>query len=113
MPAAAAFECGEIIGAPFYFQLIQFGITNSLFLYYANDFVEGSKSIFAGNFRLVKNACGHLRRAVVAENIVYTAVGFHGDLFFENQFAMHATGAAAVQSLVEKSHGAPIGCAAR
>jgi len=52
MPASAAFEGGEIIRAPLYFQLIQFGITNSFLLYCANDFVEGRKSIFAGNLRL-------------------------------------------------------------
>ena len=67
----------------------------------------------AGKFRLVQDARDHLRGAVVAEDVVDAAVGFDGDLFFEHQFAMQASGAAAVQRLIEQGHGAPIARAAR
>ena len=57
----------------------------------------------------MQDARHHLRRAVVAEDVVDASVGFDGDLLFENEFTMHAPRAATVQGLIEQRHRAPIG----
>src|SRR5205823_1778236 len=83
--ATASFKCGEIVGTEFHFELLEFVTRDASLLYLADHGIKSSQSGFAGVFRLVQNFCDHLRWAVVAEEIVNTAVDFHGDLLFENQ----------------------------
>jgi len=57
---------------------------------------NASSVTVVGIFRFVQDAGGHLRGAVVGENVVNAAFGFDGDLFFEYEFAMDASRAAAL-----------------
>src|SRR6202030_981238 len=86
---------------------------DAIFLDFADYGVEGGERGFAGKFWFVQDARNHLRRAVVAEDVVDATVGFHGNLFFEHEFAMEASSTASVQRHIEQSHGAPITGAAR
>ena len=65
-----------------------------------------------GEFGLVENARDHLRGAVGFDD-VRAAVGFDGDLLFEDEAAIDAPDAAAVQRAIENRRGVPIGIAAR
>ncbi len=81
---AAAFESGEIIRAPLYFQLFEFVGADAVFSDFANYGVERFECRVARIFRLVHNACGHLRRAVVTEEVINAAAGINGNLLFKN-----------------------------
>src|SRR4029077_15267551 len=103
----AALKRRVIIRAPFHFQLLQFILADALFLHFPNHSVEFRQRRFAGVFRLVQNPRGHLRGAVLAEDVVDAAIGFHGHLFFQHEFTMNSPGSAAVQRLVQQRHRVP------
>ena len=106
--AAPALERGKIIGAKFYFQLVEFVLRDSVLLDFANDRVEFGKRGVTGVLRFVQNLGHHLGWSVVAKDIFDAAINFNGDLSFEDEMAIHAARAAAVQSLIQQNHRAPI-----
>src|SRR6202050_611711 len=110
--AAATFERRVIIGAPFHFELVEFVFADALFLDFTDHGVECGERFFAGVFGFVQDSRDHLRRTVVAEDIVAASVGFAGDLLLQHQLAIRTAGAASVQRLIEQCHRAPIGGAA-
>src|SRR5437588_11016135 len=93
---ASSFESRVIIGSPLYLQLLEFVGANALLLHLVNHGVESGECGFTGMLRLVHNSAGHLRWSVITEKIVDAAVGFHGDLFFQNQFAVKSPCSSAV-----------------
>src|SRR5229473_60740 len=106
--APSAFESGVIVGAPFDLEVLELVLGDAVLLDFADDGVEGIERSCVRIFRLVQNAGGHLRGAVEAENVVNAAIGFNRDLLFEDEFAMDASRASAVQRLIEQRHGVPI-----
>src|SRR6202021_2264256 len=85
-----------------------FVLGDAVLLYFADDDVQGFKRPDVRAFGFVQDAGGHLRGAVETENVVNAALGFDGNLFFEDQFAVNASRSAAVQGLIEQRHGVPI-----
>ncbi len=94
--SAAAFERGVIVGTEFYFELIEFVLRDAALLDFANHGIKLGEGGVAREFGLVQDFGDHLRGAVVAEDVLDAAVDLDGDLFFENEMAVHASGAAAV-----------------
>src|SRR5579864_2605028 len=94
-PAVSSFERGIIIRAKLHFKLLQLVGAASLFLYFAYHRLKRTQSGLARMLRLVENFRHHLRRPVVTEQIVNSAVGFHRDLLLEHQLAIDAARASA------------------
>src|SRR5437016_6000733 len=111
--AAAAFQSRIIVGAEFDFELVEFILRNAVLLDLANNGIKLGKRSVAGVLGLVQNLRYHLRRAVVAENIVDSAIDCDGDLLFKDEMTIHAASAASVKILIEQGHCIPFVGAAR
>src|SRR5216684_2359380 len=116
VPSPAAFQLRVVVRAKLHFHLLKFLGANTLLLQLANCFVEYGEGLVGAELRLVQDACDHLRWAVVVEDVAHRIVdaarSIHRHLLLQDQPAVHASGAAAVQRLVEHCRGVPVGSAA-
>ena len=106
--AASAFKSCIIIGAPLHLQLFQFVSADSLFPHFANHSIESGESFFARVFRLVHNPGCHLRRPVVAEQVIDASLDVNGNLLFLHQYAVDSASPPTVQRLIQQRHSAPV-----
>ena len=114
--AVAAFERRDVVGAKLHFGVLEFIAIDAVLANFVEHCVVRGERLLGGIFGLVEEAPDQQRRPVViekiADRIIDAAAGVHGDLLFEDQLAIDAAGAAAVERLVEHGQRVPVGRAA-